>query len=95
MWVIDYLSSGKGVIPYETIKKWEDLNEKPTLEQFFPKSAFYSSLKNSIISDEQYENAKKLFTLLKMCSLFVLNALYNFQDTIILAEIFENRAKNM
>ena len=30
-----------------------------------------------------------------MCALSDLNALYNFQDTIILTEIFENRTENM
>ena len=95
MWVINYLSSGKGVLPYEMIKTWEDLNEKPTLEQLFSKTNFYSSLKNSIISDEEYEDIKKLFNLLKMCTLSDLNALYNFQDTIILTGIFENKTENM
>ena len=28
-WIIEYLSSGKGVIPYESIKSWEDLNRTP------------------------------------------------------------------
>ena len=69
MWVINYLSSGKGVLPYEMIKTWEDLNEKPTVEQLFSKTNFYSSLKNSIISDEEYEDIKKLFNLLKMYTL--------------------------
>ena len=30
-WVIDYLSDGKGVVPYEMIKQWEDLNTAPIL----------------------------------------------------------------
>ena len=95
MWVINHFSSGKGVLPYEMIKKWEDLNEKPTVEHFFPKTHFCSSLKNSIISDDEYEDIKKLFNLFKMCTLSDLNALYNFQGTIILTEIFENRIENM
>ena len=32
---------------------------------------------------------------LKMSNLSYLNALYNFQDAIILTEIFENRSQNM
>ena len=60
MWVINYLSSGKRVLPYEMIKKWEDLNEKPTVEQLFSKTDSYSSLKNSIISDEEYEDIIKI-----------------------------------
>ena len=34
MWVINYLSSAKGVIPYESIKKWEDLNRSPRNDFF-------------------------------------------------------------
>ena len=59
------------------------------------KNDFYSNLKYTTISDEEYEDVKKLFNLTKMKTLSDLNALYNFQDTIILCEIFENRAENM
>ena len=65
MWVVDYLSSGKGVIPYGSIKIWEDLNKVPPTDNVFPKTDFYSSLKNTIISDEEDEDVKKLFNLLK------------------------------
>ena len=65
-WVVDYLSGGKGVIPYEMIKQWEDLNITPTLnEKFFAKTAFYGSLKNSIITDQEYEDVQKLFWLIR------------------------------
>ena len=37
----------------------------------------------------------KLLNLMKMQTLSDLNALYNFQDSIILCEIFENRAGSM
>ena len=98
MWIINYLSSEKGVIPYESIKTWEDLNKVPD-NNFFRKAEFFSTLKNTTISHEEYEDVKKLFNLLRMQTLSDVNALYNFQDTIILCEIceilFENRAKNM
>ena len=94
--MVDYLLGGKRVIPYEMIKQWEDLIIASTLkEKFFAKVAFYSSLKNSTITDEEYEDVQKLFSLTKMSNLSDLNALYNFQDTIILAEISENRASIM
>ena len=93
-WVINYLSSPKGVIPNESIKKWEDLSKAPGTD-FFPKTDFYSTLKNTAISDEEYEDVKKLFNHMKMQTLSDLNAFYNFQDTIILCEVIENRAKNM
>ena len=95
-WVVDYLSGGKGVIPYEMIKQWKDLNIAPNAnENFFAKFAFFSTLKNSNIIDEEYEDVQNLFSLMKMSNLSDLNALYNFQDTIILAEIFHNRATIM
>ena len=88
------MSSGKRIMPYESIKSWEDLNRSPG-NDFFRKTDFYSTLKNTTISDEEYNYVKKLFNLLKMQTLSDLNALYNFQDTIILCKIFENRAENM
>ena len=41
---------------------------------------------------EEYENVKKFYNLLKLSNLGKLNQIYNFQDTIILCEIFEQRA---
>ena len=48
-----------------------------------------------MVTDKEYEEVKKLYTLMRMSNLSDLNALYNFQDTIILAEIFENRVRMM
>ena len=93
-WILEYLSGGKGVIPYEKIKSHEDLNCVPEGE-CFKKSEFYSSLKNETISDEDYENVKKFWQLLRLTELTDLNDIYTFQDTIILCEIFENRAMEM
>ena len=93
-WILDYLSGRKGVIPYEKIKSCEDLNCVPE-NQFFSKTEFYSLLKNEIISDEGYENIKKIWRILRLKKLSKLNDIYNFQDTIILCENFENRAEEM
>ena len=64
-WVLNYLVSGKGTIPY--------------------------SLKRNI-SEEEYENVKKFCKILKLKTLGDLNRTYNFQDTAILCEIFEERS---
>ena len=93
-WILDYLCGGKGVLPYEAIISYEDLDRTPG-EQFLAKTEFYNSLKNDSISDSDYEAVKKLWNLLKLKKLSELNDLYNFQDTIILCEIFENRASQM
>ena len=41
------------------------------------------------MSNEEYENVKNFYKTLKLQNLGELNKIYNFQDTIILCEIFE------
>ena len=82
-WILRYLSSGKGVIPYDKIKSYEDLDATPGGE-CFSKIEFYSLLKSEIISDEENENVKKFWLILCLAKLSALNDIYNFQDTIIL-----------
>ena len=59
---------------------------------FFKREDFYSSLKKKGINAKEYENVKKFFTVLRLRTLGDLNRIYNFQDTAILCEIFEQRA---
>ena len=87
-WVLNYLSSGKGTIPYELITTFDSLSIFPDKE-FFEPHQFYSSMKDSVLSTEEYENVKKFDTILKFSNLGELNQIYNFQNTIILCEIFE------
>ena len=56
-WTLDYLCGGKGVIPYEKIKFYEDLDSVPEGE-FYKMTEFYSSLKKEIMKPYEYENAK-------------------------------------
>lgn len=49
-------------------------------------------MKDSVISEEDYANVKNFYTILKMSNLGELNKIYTFQDTIILAEMFEQRS---
>ena len=58
---------------------------------FYPHH-FYSSLKDSVIDDKDYEAVKKFYQTLNLDNLGQLNKLYNFQDTVILLEIFEQRS---
>ena len=62
---------------------------------FFRKTEFYSSLKNEIIGDGDYENVKRFWWSMRLKKLPELNDIYNFQDTIILCEIFEKRARKI
>ena len=89
-WVLDFLVSGKGMIPYQMITKFSSLEIKPK-DDFFEKKDFYLSLKGKDISTE-YENVKKFFKLLRLKTLGDLNRIYNFQNTLILCEIFKQRA---
>ena len=59
-WILNYLSSGKGVIPYKIITRYNSLDI--TLENgvFFLPHHFYSSLKDTIIYKEGYIAVKKL-----------------------------------
>ena len=85
------MSSGKGTIPYQMINDFESLKITPK-DEFFDQKDFYSSLKEKDISDEEYENVKKNFKLLRLETLEDMNRIYNFQDTLILCEIFEQRS---
>ena len=90
-WVLEYLSSGKGSIPYGLITDFDSLNISPN-KDFFELHQFYSNIKDSVLSKEEYENVKKFYNLMKLSNFGELNQIYNFQDTIILCEIFEQRA---
>ena len=76
-WVLDYLASGKGMIPYQMITNLDDLNIQ---------------LEKDFFEFEEYENVKIFFTILRLKTLGDLNRIYNFQDTAILCEIFESRS---
>lgn len=78
-WILEYLSGGKGIIPYKKIKSHEDLKGVPEGE-FFSKSEFYNSLKNEIISDQDYENVKKFWQLLRLTKLSDLNTMLKFRE---------------
>ena len=76
----------KGVFPYEYIDSVDRLNE----DKLPPKSAFYSNLTGSDISDENYEHAQEVW---KECGCKTLRdylKLYNESDVLILADVFEN-----
>ena len=90
-WILEYLSSGKGTIPYQMISDFYPLYIKPE-KDFSDDEKFYSCLKKDNISVEEYENVKIVFNILKLQTLGDLNRIYNFQDTAILCEIFESRS---
>lgn len=87
----NYLSSGKGIVPFEVITKYDSLDISPEEGNFFLPCHFCSHLTDTIITTEEYELVKKIYQTLKLKDLDELTKIYNFQDTIILCEVFEQR----
>ena len=85
----------KGVIPYEKVESIHSLSIVPEDGIFCSRDEFFTMLKGSAVDVESYENAKKLFILLRMRNLSDLNDLYNVQDVILLLEMMENRFQSM
>ena len=92
----DYLSIGKGTIPCEMIARYDSLDISPKDGFFFLQHSFYSSLKDDVMTLEEYENVKKKnYQTMKRKDLGDLNKIYYFQDTIILYEILEQRPEKL
>ena len=77
------------------ITGYDSLDVSPEEGNFFLLPHFYSSLKDTIMTREEYDNVKKFYQTLKLKDLGELNKIYNFQDTVILCEIFEQRSSHL
>ena len=58
-WVLDYLASGKGMIPYQMITNFDAVNIQPK-KYFFEYDSFYSTLQEKNVSVEEDENVKNV-----------------------------------
>ena len=76
----------KGIFPYEYIDSPDLLNEV----RLPPKSALYSKLTGSDISDEDYEHAQAVWEELGCKTLRDYLKLYNESDVLILTDVFES-----
>ena len=94
-WVLKYLSTGNGTTLYEMITRFDSLDVSPDNGKFFLQHQFFSNLKDSIMTEEEYENVKKFYKAMKLENLGQLNKIYNFQDTIILCKIFEHCSSHL
>ena len=63
--ILNYLCSGKGVIPYEIINSFDSLDIVPADDEFRKKEDFHHALKNTIIADKEYESIEKFYILMK------------------------------
>ena len=77
-WVLSYLSTSKGTIPYEMVAKYDSLDISPEEGNFVLPHQFYSSLKDDIMTMEEYKNVKKFYQTMKLKNLGELNKIYNF-----------------
>ena len=76
----------KDVYPYEYIDSWERFNETSLPD----KEAFYSDLNMEDITDVDYKHAKIVFKNFINNNLGDYHDLYVQNDTILLADVFEN-----
>ena len=76
----------KGAYPYDYVDTIDRLNET----ELPPKSAFYSRLNDSGISDEDYEHAKTVWNEFGFKTFREYHDLYNLSDVLLLADVFEN-----
>ena len=75
----------KGVYPYEYIDSLEKLNET----QLPPIEAFYSTLKQETITEEEYQHAQNVWRTFNCKTLLDYHKLYLQVDVLILADAFE------
>ncbi|XP_025018370.1 uncharacterized protein LOC112539813 [Tetranychus urticae] len=76
----------KSALPYEYLSSLDVFNETALPD----KSAFFSSLTQSNISDELYENVKKVWSKFNCSTLKDLHDIYLKVDVLLLASVFEN-----
>ena len=79
---------------------WNDTTSRisgycPWKKNFFLSNHFCCSLKDSVISDTEYQAVKTFHKLLNLDNLGQLNKLYSFEDTKILTETFEQRSNRL
>ena len=56
-WILDYLAKGKGTIPYQKITQLDSLLSRPPPRQkFFNKDDFYSTLREKVVDEQDYED---------------------------------------
>ena len=79
------LLNRKGVYPYEYVNSWDRVNET----QLPPTDAFCSNLNMSLISEEDYQHAKRVWKEFGIHNLGDYHDLYLRTDVVLLANVFE------
>lgn len=76
----------KGVYPYEYMKTFAQFEET----QLPPIEAFYSTLSESSISDEEYQHAQNVWNKFNIQNMGEYHDLYLKTDVLLLSDVFEN-----
>ena len=79
----------KGVYPYEYMDSWDRFTET----QLPPIDAFYSSLTEEGISEDDYSHAQRVWKVFGCHTLGDYHDLYNRTDVLLLADVFETFRK--
>jgi hypothetical protein len=79
----------KGVYPYD----WVDSPDKMKSTSLLPKEAFFNTLKNTHISDAEYQHALEVWKELKCKTFLDYHRYYLISDVILLTEVVENYRK--
>ena len=79
------LLTRKGVYPYEYVNSWDRFNET----QLPPIDVFYSNLNMSLISEEDYQHAQRVWKEFGIHNLGDYHDLYLRTDVVLLANVYE------
>ena len=79
------LLTRKGVYPYEYVNSWDRFNRT----QLPPIDTFYSNLNMSLISEEGYQNAQRVWEEFGIHNLGDYHDLYLRTDVVLLANVYE------
>ena len=79
------LLTRKGVYPYEYVNSWDQFNET----QLFPIDAFYCNLNMSLINEDDYQHAQRVWEESGIHNLRDYHDLYLRTDVVLLANVYE------
>ncbi|XP_031559466.1 uncharacterized protein LOC116295702 [Actinia tenebrosa] len=85
----EYDAERKGVYPYEYMDSWERFEE----QQLPPQEAFYSTLNEAGISDDEYAYAQEVWEKRACRNLGDYHDVYLLSDVVLLADVFQSFRK--